>query len=370
MANILPTPSLIPFPPFDPAQNYTAAFLYTGNQPVKNQLVISENDTHHIVYQEFLEIGELKHTIEKDTLKPGIPYLMQIRVFDAYENSSNLSEPLLFYCFSTPSFSFETIRDNDIYSNADLTLSAVYTQKESENLQSLTYLMYSSDRTLLKQSETYYTLKSHTFFKLKNKTDYYFRAVGETVHGIALDTGYVKVHAVYETLPANIIFGVENNYCEGSIRLTSGIRNIPWEFENDSYTFKDGLLTLKNNSLSYKNGFELIGDFTLFVEAKKLPVQRFLTTDNDNLSLSIVNICNTYYCRLTVKDSNLCLTDSLPKARIAADSGDYIVTDSGKLIEIVNTSYEDDDLVIFEVRRIGCHYGLRCYYKSEIEHTE
>ena len=367
MATILQTPSVIPFKSFDPSSSFTVEFIYSGNQPVKNRVVITDNSTNTIVYDATQETMKLQHEIAANTLIAGKQYLLQVQVFDSDNNSSNLSDPVLFYCFTTPIFSFTNITDNEIYKNASITLNIKYSQAENENLRSIQFLEYSYDKTLLTQSSTMYSLASYSFYGLSNNTPYYFRAIGETVHGIALDTGYIKVNIEYQTLPANIIFNVENHYCEGYIQLTSGIKDIEYEFENDNYTLKDGLLTLKDNSLRYQSSFDISGDFVLFVEAKKLPLQRFLTTNDDEFSLSIVNICDTYYCKLTVKDSDLSMFVSLPKARLSTDSGDLIVTEDGNTIEIVNTSYDDDDLVIFEVKRIGWNYSLKSYYKAEIE---
>lgn len=364
---ILQTPSVISFPPFDPSDSYTIEFTYTGNQSVKNRVVITDNSTNVIVYDETQITMKLQHEIAANILTAGKQYLLQVQTFDADGNSSNLSDAVLFYCFTTPTFSFANIADNIIYKNASITLNVEYFQCENELLKSLQFLEYAYDKTLLVQSNTMYSISPYSFYGLKNNTVYYFRAIGETVHGITVDTGYVKVNIEYQTLPANIIFNVENHYCDGYIQLTSGIKDIQYNFVNDNYTLENGLLILNNNSLVYQNSFDVAGDFILFVEAKKIPLQKFLTTNDEEFSLSIVNICDTYYCKLTVKNSDLSMFVSLPKARLSTDIGDLIITDDGKTIEIVDTSYDDDDLVIFEVKRIGHLYSLNSYYRSEIE---
>lgn len=366
MATVLQTPSIISFKPFNPSFDFIVKFVYTGNQSVKNRVVIMDNNSSLVVYDEVQTTMKLQHTIQANTLTAGKQYLLQVQVFDFDGNSSNLSDPVLFYCFTTPTFSFDNITDNMTYRNASIALDIHYSQPENEQLRSLQFLEYSYDKILLTQSNAFYSTTGYSFYGLKNNTSYYFRAVGETVHGISLDTGYIKVNIKYKTLPANIIFSAENNYCEGYIRLISGIKDIEYKFDNDNYELKDGLLTLKDNSLTYQNSFSIEGDFVLFVEAKKLPLQKFLTTNNDEFSLSIVNICDVYYCKLTVKNSKLSMFVSLPKARLSTDNGDLIVTDEGKTIEIVDTSYDNDDLVVFEVKRIGYYYSLNSYYRSEI----
>ena len=75
-------------------------------------------------------------------------------------------------------------------------------------------------------------------------------------------------------------------------------------------------------------------DFSLFVEAKELPVRTFLTTNDNMFSLSIVDICGVYYCKLEVKNSSFVQYESLPKARLVDENGQYLVTDNNKMIEI------------------------------------
>ncbi len=367
MAIVLQTPSIVSFKPFDPSFDFIIKFVYNGNQSVKNRVVITDNFNSLVVYDNIQTTMKLQHTIQAHTLIAGKQYLLQVQVFDSDGNSSNLSDPVLFYCFTAPIFNFNNITDNMDYKNASISLNVSYTQPENEQLRSLQFLEFSYDKTLLAKSNTFYSITGYSFYGLKNSTSYYFRAVGETAHGISLDTGYIKVNIEYKTLPANIIFSAENNYCGGYIKLISGIKDIEYVFDNDNYELKNGLLTLKDNSLTYQNSFSIEGDFVLFVEAKKLPLQKFLTTNSNEFSLSIVNICDVYYCKLTVKNSELSMFVPLPKARLSTDNGDLIVTDEGKTIEIVDTSYDDNDLIVFEVKRIGWNYSLNSYYRSEIE---
>ena len=56
---------------------------------------------------------------------------------------------------------------------------------------------------------------------------------------------------------------------------------------------------------------------------------------------------------------------SLPKARLSTDDDSYIVTDDGKQIEIIDTSYDDNEFVVFELKRIKGLYSLNAYYKRE-----
>lgn len=366
MSKILQTPSINSIVPFDPLYDYTVNFTYSDNQSLKNRAVITDNSTNEVVYDKTQTTMRLQHTIPANTLTAGKQYLIQIQVFDADGNSSNLSSPVLFYCFSTPIFSFD-ISDDETIKNASITLNLNYVQSEDEPIKSFQFFQYSYDKFLLNSSPVFYSNSdmSYSFYGLGNNLSYYFRAIGETNHGITLDTGYIKVNVLFNTVKANILLDAENHYRDGYISLRLNIKDIGYKLDNDNYELKDGLLILKNNSLTYNEGFTVPDDFSLFVEAKELPVRTFLTTNDNMFSLSIVDVCGTYYCKLEVKNSSFVQYESLPKAKLVDENGRYLVTDNNQMIEIVDSTYGDDVLVVFEVKRINGYYGLKVYYKSE-----
>lgn len=255
----------------------------------------------------------------------------------------------------------------DVYKGYIKDLGDAQAEAQNEQIKDYQFTLYSQDKILLTSSKVFYssTLSSYTFYSLQNNTKYYVRACGETINGMQMDTGYVAINIQYERIPANIGFYIQNIYDKGYISIETNILSIGYETENDNYKFVDGCLILKNNSLTYNEGFEITGDFSLFIEAKKLPISKFFTVGDGSLSLNIVKICNTYYCRLFVKDSSLVMCTALPKARITTNNGEYIITEDGKTIEIINTSYDDNELVVFELKRVKGIYSLNAYYKQE-----
>lgn len=366
MSAILQTPTLISISPFDPSEDFTFGFIYSGNQATANRLVVTDNETSSVVYDTTVQTMKLEHVLPANTLTAGKQYSAQIQVFDEDENCSHLSSQLLFYCFSVPTFILNGVSDNMEYKSPSLELTINYSQSEGEEIRSLQYLQYSYDKTIMCYSNTLYTPTAHTFYELKNKNVYYFRAIGETVNGIPLDTGYIKVNIQYTKAKANLAFEVENNYAEGYVQIRANIKDIGYTVDG-TYTLEDGLLVLDDSTLTYHDGFNASGDFVLYVEAKKLPVDTFLTTNSGGFSLSIVNICDSYYCQLHVDDSNYSLYSSLPKAKLSTSDDKILSTSDGKMIEIVNTTYDDDELIIFEVKRIGHLYKLSTFYRSELE---
>lgn len=367
MATILQTPSIEAISSFDPAYDATINFYYDDNQPYKNRIVITDNNTSTVVYDNTEDSMRLYATIPANTLIAGKQYLAQVQVFDVDGNHSNLSDPILFYCFTTPILKFTNVEDGDVYRNASIELGLSYSQTENEEIKDYQFVLYSEDKILQSSSDVIYSpvLSTYTFYGLANNTKYYLRAFGETIHGMVIDTGYIVLNVQYDVIPANVGFQIVNQYNSGYIRIETNILSVGYEVENDNYKFEDGCVTLTNNSVLYNNGFEVADDFSLFIEAKKLPITRFFTTNDNDISLLIINICDTYYCRLNIKDSDIIMCTSLPKARLATDDGSYIVTDDGKQIEIIDTSYDDNEFVVFELKRIQGLYSLNAYYKKE-----
>lgn len=349
---------------FDPTKDFTFNFSYEDNQAIKNRAVVTDTSTYKVVYDK-VQIGLiLSHTIPANTLSVGKQYTISIQVFDNYGNSSALSDEVLFYCYSTPSFVFSNLPTGD-YQNSNIDLSILFSQKEKETLKSCQFFMYSYDKTLINKSNTLFDVSSgnvnYKFSGLKNNEIYYFRAIGETLHGFNLDTGYCKVSVKYVTYPANLILSIENNKCNGYVSIDSNIYDVEYSVENNNYKFENGCVTLTNNSVTYKN-LKVNGDFTLVLEAKELPLGTFLKI-GDNISLSIICSCGIYYCRFKANNYTICKT--LPKARLVTTNGEIIVNDEGRQIEISDTNYDSSDMTVFELTRKDGVFGLRTYYKAD-----
>ena len=361
---ILSTPYVSHIDAFDPSFSKDIEFDYTGSQAVKNRAVITDNETNIVVYDSTISTNKLVHTIPKNTLLAGKQYLIQIQVFDIVGNNSNLSDYALFYCFTTPMFSFNEIEEP--YRAANITLFANYYQEQGETLKYHQYMLYDGNNNLLNSSDVYYgDITNHTFYGLQNNANYYVRCIAETTHGMSLDTGKKSLNVIYNTIPANILFQLENHRCSGYISLLTNMLVIGYELENDNFIFNDdGSVTLWDNSITYQDGFSVEGDFVLYIEAKELPIGTFLKTADDEFTLSILDVCGCYYCEL--KSGNYVIYTLLPEARLTTSDGSILTNQLGQKIEIINLDYENDDYVVFELKRINNIFGLNVYYKNDI----
>ena len=120
--------------------------------------------------------------------------------------------------------------------------------------------------------------------------------------------------------------------------------NPEYSVENDNYTYENGMIILKDTSLTYSR-LSIENDFSLYVDVKRVKLGTFLTTHNNGFSLSVVRICGVYYCELSVANSDLKQYIELPNAELEDDS-------------LINVSGNDNTL-IFEVKRINGYYDLK-----------
>ena len=345
MGVILQTPSILPITPFDPSSEHNIEFVYQDVQAVKNRAVITDNETGEIVYEATQSTMRLYHTLPSRVLTASKKYLIQIQVFDENGNSSNLSEPVLFLCLTTPSFNFDNLTSGSVYKQPNITLELTYNQLEGEQLKNYRIIQYNASKVEISSSDTIYGSEnlSYTFYGLENNTTYYFRAIGETQNGIPLDTGHVEINVQLIKIPVDAVVQLENDYCNGVVRLLFNIRDIHYTLTNDDYTFNDGMVTLNNTALIYEDGFSATDDFSLSCQINKVKIGTFLEMENGLVQLAVVKICDSYYCELSVRDSDFRQYEKLKDATLLSDG--QLLTSNNEYITAI-------------VRRRNGYYGL------------
>lgn len=362
---VLNTPTIYAVSAFDPSYAHTFEFSYYGTQAISNRAIITNRETQEEVYNAKQDGLKLNHVIPSNTLQAGNSYIIQIQVYDANGNYSNLSNGVLFYCYSTPQFYFSNINDGDTISSANFELKLSYIQSENEKINEYRYYLYDLTKELIYTSDSYYTEKnfSHIIYGLRNDYIYYIRAVGKTAHNMDIDTGIIQINVKYRTYDSNVAFEAINDRKTGCIIFRTNIVSVGYKIENDNYTIENGTVTLSGNTLTYETGIN--GDFALIVKAKQLPIGEFLWITNHSISVSICNICNNYYCRLLVNDNGIKYDILKPISGAAVtDSNGNILSDSNKqYISITDSSqYDSENMIVFEIYRENNRYQLNASY--------
>lgn len=314
--------------PFDSSVGTNINFTWSGNQIYKVRCIIKNNATGATAYDSSIDTMKQVYTLPPTpTLINGTKYVAYITVFDVDDNESsiqNIGTP--FYCFTTPTFNL-SITNGDIIRASSYSIGLNYHQTENELLNWFNITLYSYQKTSLDSSGAKYDTSdlSYIVTNLQNATQYYIRATGETVNGMNLDTGYILFTVSYTT--AQIFSKLElNNIPEtGAIEIKSNIISAEGVPEKE-VTYIDGeYADLRDNSVTFDEGYEIDGDFTKIFKFSKPKrnsvIKEFGTTDKLKVKI--------YYRQGSYSDSN-------------GEKGYFeLVANSCGINYIVNSNYVD-----------------------------
>lgn len=351
----LSTPRLNIIDVFDVSDGeHSFTFSYIGNQVVKNRLIVKDNLTFEEVYNKEQTSMSLAHTVSIDDiscLKNNQSYIAQIQVYDVNGNSSNLSDPVLFTCHAKPNFCFIDIDDETTISSENLTLNISFSQSEGDKISDVLYELYDHNQILQTTSDTYHDIAAYTFYGLKNKESYYIRAIGKTVFGFSLDTGFKKINVLAKTKSSNINFMAEND--NGKILFSTNLVITDCKTENDNYSFKDGKVDLRDNAVIYT--VKDIENFSLVIIACEIPLDKFAEVNckNGNIELITLEIDNKYYCKLRAKN------DSGDYYVLYKDITDFVLKNNSNRLEKKDANKD----LIFEAHRKDGLYLLSVKYQ-------
>ncbi len=262
-----PQATIYKIPPFDAELGYSIKFTWSGNQVVKNRCVIRENESNQIVYDKTIDSFKLEHNIDlsQPALTNGQKYNAYITVFDKDGNESEI-QPIgtPFLCLKKPVFQFTNIIDGQTISSSSYQFLLSYYQENGEPLDSWSVTVYSNSFTLLAASGLKYDTSalSYTASGFSNKNEYYVRAVGQTVNGMAVDTGYIGISVYYSSHDVFSLLELTNVPEAGAIHLRSNIISSSGQLKNEAVYIDNEFIDLRNNELIYDKGFFFQGDFS------------------------------------------------------------------------------------------------------------
>lgn len=366
---ILPTPTLSLISTFDPSKNNNIYFSYNGNQIKKKRIVIIDNKTFKTILDNTQLGMKLCYDLPANTIKTG-QYTAQIQVFDFDGNSSELSQPVLFYCYSTPSVSFSNFTDKINKSSINLSLS--YTQAENDSVKEFAFYLYDLQKKIVTKSNNFYSLNdsSYTFLGLKNLTTYYVQCKGTSLHNMDFDTGLCEINVNYIVQPNNMLLRLSNNKCEGYIQVDCNIIDVGYIIEGGKPEFKNGEVILDNKKVTYISGFDFSDNFSMFVKARKIPLDTTFfgyTTSSGNVELSIKKIALNYYCVLRADSviGSYYRYVKLPNIMIIDEKSNQIIDENSNVISSQVTIDDINNyIIVFEVKQKNNLYNLKAYYED------
>lgn len=254
--------------PFDATKDYEIILSWMGNRSHANRILIYDNATNILVFDDIISTFELKHTIPAHTLQNSKKYYIQAQTYDSENIPSALSNKVLFYTFTTPDFYFKNL--NEIIENSSFTANIYYYSKDFENISKYVFYLYdSSKKQLLESNEMTDDNINYTYKGLNNDTVYYVRCIGVTVNGMELDTGYIKITVKYENPNKYACIYATPIPSQGCIQVSTNIIIIQYNGTED-FNYINGMIDLRNKTLYYNNDFLIKNDFTVIIRGMNL----------------------------------------------------------------------------------------------------
>lgn len=348
----MPKPQINKITPFDASHDAVISMSYIGHLPQSNRIIIYDAVTMSIVYDMTKDGLALEHKIPANTLTNGKKYAIQGQVIDSFDQASPLSDKSYFYCLTTPSFYFKDIENDDTFHSASIYAALVYEQPEGEEISEYKFYLYDDIKNPLIESEALYTTNNlnYAYRGLTDDRFYYIRAVGSTVHGILMDTGYIKIFINYENPKDYKMIDVQCNEQNSVVTYQTNFVVINPSDMDAEYEYQDGLIDLIDKTLIYDKDFMITGDFTLSIRGK------------DMYRSATILKCSNNMTAFTL--SSYIYDDDQMRYKLSVSNGlcNYILYSE----PIMPTS---EDIVTIHIQRINHVYLLKCFVEKTEENV-
>ena len=267
------TISLNRIPAFDAGFDFSVSFKYSGNQAVKNRLIVYEDLTNESVYDEIAVTQMLSHMIPAGTLINGKNYNCTITAYDI-NNAETVSSPVSFVCKTKPLWQFNNMPSDNIIRNSSFAFDLHYSQSESEVLNEYKVTVLTSADSVFWTTGNIVnsTVQQVTVRNLFDDGIYYIRAEGRTQNGMILDTGNIQFTVSFNAPTSYSHLSLENKKYEGIVKVSSNIIMIEGKSNPDEILYvdidsphsKDGVavdVRREGHWVSFDEGYDLDGSF-------------------------------------------------------------------------------------------------------------
>lgn len=318
--------------PFDGTEGGNIYIAWTGNRACANRVIIYDNETNNIVYDEKIPTYELKHTIPAGKLSNGKSWMIQAQIFDEEDIPSALSDKYSFYTFKRPTFEFNDLPEDHKITSTSFTATIHYHSEDWENISKYIFYLYDdSKKKLLKSNEMTDDMNiSYAYRGLENNAHYYIRCTGVTVNGMELDTGYVEIEVNYENPNTYARIYTKDLPEQGCVQVSSNLVMVQYN-GTDVFTYEDGKINLIGKTLYYDEGFLIKKDYTLILRGTNLwQTAEILRMKNKDFGLTL---------------SSRIYTDGTLRFRLLAPNGV-----SNYLLYSKAQNFTDNDMITIAIR--------------------
>lgn len=257
----------------DAAREIKISYSWDGNnaQQLGNIVYIYDNETNELAYTSQSSSYKQECTVPAGKLKNGILYKVSVCVVCG-EGISPPSDPMLFYCYSTPTFFYTDLKPDQIIENNNYTVHLSYSQPEGEELESYYIDLCAGDKSVVYTSSVKYDTSDIALLLsgLANNAEYYIKAYGKTITGMEFETDYVHISVRYLEPTVYALVELSDDEVNGYTTIKSNIVSL------EAAVYRDGLpvdpvyiggefLDLKDPGTyaKFDKGFSALYDFTL-----------------------------------------------------------------------------------------------------------
>ena len=368
----LTTPILNSVAAFDATKAHTFTFSVTGgSQAVANRLIIKNNATLAEVYNQQVTSFQFAHTVPAGTLQNNTYYQVTVQTYDASGDTSPVSQPVQFYCYSEPILSFTNLPDGNVIPSNSYNFEVTYTQAEGETLNSYYFVLYDAQGIEISNSGTLYvgstapppTVLSHIFTGFEDKSTYSIQVFGQTVNNTVIQTARQALTVNYSVPGIYSPIELVNNCQGGYITMHSVLSSILGKSNPDPPTYVDNDtavdVTADGAYVEFDSGFSIDSDFTASLWGRGFVKNKAIVTMSDTSG----NTMTVGYWRDCDTPDSIGLLDLVYADLSVIDSNGhtyYICTPSAY------EPFGDDKKMQIWFRRIGALYDIRL----EIEGNE
>lgn len=272
-----------------------------GNQVVKNEIKIINNNGGEIVYTNIQETYQFSQTVPSNTLVNGVYYAVAFRTYDVDNGVSEWSNYVPFYCYTTPTLSLN-INENDILSSAIYDVILTYSQEQEELLDYAKFSLYTINGVLVQESKEIYNTNvppltiNYMLNGMEDGQSYKLIVTTVSVNGTVV-TKQVDFSIKYIQPSLFSLLELEPKNCDGYIDISSNFISIEGitnpstpnyvvigdniELDNIGADY-DIAHTTTSKWVKWDNGFNTPKNFTL---------KYWFTPSNSDAT--ILKLCNT-----------------------------------------------------------------------------
>lgn len=262
-----------PLSAFDATTNHTFYFTSSGgSQVVYNRIIIRNNSTNAIVYNNLVESFKFEHIVPSGTLTNGTYYNYTITTYDVNSVASEPSIAVAFYCYTTPTITFTNIPVGNIVTSSSFSFDVTYDQVQDELLDTLTINLYDVNGSLISTSGNMYNSGnppltfSHLFSGFSDNTIYKISSRAVSINGTITDTGLIQFITSYYSPTMFSILELTNSCDGGYVEIKNNMIIIEGQSFPSPPTYIGGTevdLRSTNAYVRWVNGYTIADNFTM-----------------------------------------------------------------------------------------------------------